>query len=364
MTSHIATGRLATSLVACVLAIFLNTLPASAQLRPRGEWDQAMAYALNDLVTSRGSTYRALRASTNKPPGRTAPSTAADWEAFATGYNNLGFWSSIVQYNPNDVVVHGGSAWVALLTSTGRAPHLPGSAGFWLKLVPGLAAKGPWSTSTSYVTDDVVTRSGSTWRAKRGSTGIIPGTSSADWEQLAARGATGPAGPQGPRGPVGPQGPEGPQGPQGQEGPQGPQGPPGVETLQTVMLVRAFSGSIGTIPANTGGYVFVGGTYTWTVQSSIYEQWLIASATVGLGTHSATNANFELGICYQVDGGQIFLLGQVGVNAGVGQLRMPLTATGAKNIFGGTYQVGACVKNFGIVLDNNTVSSGWFMTTR
>ncbi len=216
--------------VAAALLIAVLATPASAQLVPRGEWIATTNYVLNDIVTSRGSTYRALRPSINKPPGRTAPSTALDWEEMASGFNMMGGWSATVQYNTNDVAVHGGTAWVALLSSTNRPPHRPVNESFWQKLVPGLAAKGPWSASAAYVTNDVVTRSGQTWRAKRGSTNVIPGTSAADWELMAARGEAGPTGPPGPvgaTGPAGPEGPGGPAGPQGATGPQGAQGATG-----------------------------------------------------------------------------------------------------------------------------------------
>lgn len=51
-------------------------------LTPRGAWGAATAYVLDDAVSHLGSSWRAKRASTNKPPGRTSPSTALDWEKF------------------------------------------------------------------------------------------------------------------------------------------------------------------------------------------------------------------------------------------------------------------------------------------
>jgi len=334
-----------------LIALLALADAAIAQLRPKGEWDSSVTYAVDDIVTARGSTYRALRASTNKVPGSTSPSTALDWELFASGYNNLGIWAAATRYQPNDVVLHGGSAWVSLLTSVNRAPHLTASASFWLKLVPGLAAKGPWSSATAYVTDEIVTRGGSTWRAKRGNTNVIPGTSAADWEQLAARGATGPAGPQGEKGDRGPRGLSGARGPQG---PVGPQGPGGVESFVS------FAGNIGTISANTSAFVFVSTPTTVTVTEA---QFLFATGTAGLGTNSAIDANFEIGICVTVNGGPLQVLG-IPVNAGVGKLRLPLSTSGNAMVSPGALQVGVCVKNFAIPLDNNTSTSGWAVTLK
>jgi hypothetical protein len=118
----------------------------------KGAWVATKAYVLDDLVTSRGSTWRAKRANTNKIPGQTLPtSTAPDWEVFAAGFNPLGAWSGVKTYQPNDLV----------------------------------------------------NSLGSTWRAKRTSTNVTP-VAGADWQQLAAKGAAGATGATGATGPAGP----------------------------------------------------------------------------------------------------------------------------------------------------------------
>lgn len=101
---------------------------------------------------------------------------------------------------------------------------------------------GPWSAPTAYVTNDLVTHSGATWRARRASTNKPP-VAGGDWQLFAARGATGAigphgvtgntgaAGPQGLRGLVGATGTQGPQGVGGAEGPQGAQGAQGTAGL-------------------------------------------------------------------------------------------------------------------------------------
>ena len=144
----------------------------------RGEWSPSVIYSADDLVTARGSTWRAKRTSRNKVPGSTKPSTAAYWEIVAAGLNPLGAWKAPARYHLNDVVTHLGAAWRALRTSRNR----------------------------------------------------VPGRAALDWEPLAAKGdkgaagATGPQGPQGATGATGPAGPQGAPGPQGETGPAGPQG--------------------------------------------------------------------------------------------------------------------------------------------
>lgn len=55
----------------------------------------------------------------------------------------------------------------------------------------GLNAQGAWKGTSNYVADDVVTFGGSSFRAKRANLNVTPGTSGADWEVLAKKGAPG-----------------------------------------------------------------------------------------------------------------------------------------------------------------------------
>jgi hypothetical protein len=155
---------------------------------PRGEWSPTVRYVTDDLVTSRGSAWRAKRNSRNKVPGSTQPSTAADWEQFAAGFNPLGPWAAATKYHRNDLVTHQGSAWRATRTGLNKVPSLKPT--FWEKL----AARG-----------------------NRGPAGEA--------------GAQGPKGDTGDTGPQGPQGIQGVPGSQGIQGIQGVQGPPGPNTV-------------------------------------------------------------------------------------------------------------------------------------
>jgi len=321
---------------------------AAVALTPRGAWDATVTYRLDDVVTSRGSTYRALRMSTGKIPGRTAPTTALDWEELTAGFNVLGQWSATTKYDPNDVVSHGGSAWVALLTSLNRQPHLPGSATYWRKLVPGLSFKGAWSAASAYVTDEVVTSAGATWRAKRSNTNKAPNISPQDWQLLAAKGETGAVGAQGPQGATGPQGPAGAQGPTGAQGEPGsagapgatgPQGPAGA-SLQWVMSTAIGSGS--------------GGLLLYNTVTITADQYLVLSTVQYGGGALATNTPTTATACYQKSDAS------VATNFGArpySQLHTPTGIIGAYSFTGtvelavgkpgvaGTYKVGICLSN-------------------
>src|SRR5688500_3333690 len=96
----VALRGLAVACLICSLVFALPLAPASqaqaplAELNPRGTWSADVQYLRDDLVTSRGSAWRARRNNIGKVPGSTDPSTALDWERFAAGFNPLGVWGN------------------------------------------------------------------------------------------------------------------------------------------------------------------------------------------------------------------------------------------------------------------------------
>src|SRR6185503_16443309 len=57
----------------------------------------------------------------------------------------------------------------------------------------GLNWKGAWNAATKYVADDAVSSGGSSWRAVRNNTNVVP-VEGADWTIIAQKGDTGPQG--------------------------------------------------------------------------------------------------------------------------------------------------------------------------
>jgi chitodextrinase len=164
-------------------------------LNPRGAWSASIQYTVNDLVTARGSSWRALRANKNHLPGTTSPPSASYWELFAGGLNPLGFWKSSTTYQPGDLVTFAGATWRAKVTNRAAAPA---------------SHAGSWDQFASQGT---------------------PGRAGPAGEP-GATGETGPQGPAGPKGDTGATGPQGATGAQGATGPQGPTGPTGPQGLQ------------------------------------------------------------------------------------------------------------------------------------
>lgn len=144
------------------------------------------------------------------------------------GINNRGTWNSSAQYNQNDAVSDASSYWLDLIPNQSSEPNANNPN--WQLLAAGINNRGAWSASNSYNVNDAVSDGGSFWLALVPTSGTANPSSScepsqvgcsADWQQLAAQGATGPPGA------TGAQGNPGPAGPAGQQGPAGLQGPPG-----------------------------------------------------------------------------------------------------------------------------------------
>jgi hypothetical protein len=96
---------------------------ANPELAAQGAWDAATTYAIDDIVTARGSTWRSKRNNNlNRVPGQTQPSTATSWELFARGFNPAGAWSNATKYQPNDLVTHNGQTYRAKITNLNKQP--------------------------------------------------------------------------------------------------------------------------------------------------------------------------------------------------------------------------------------------------
>ena len=278
----------------------------------------------------------------------------------ATSNASKVFTFYIANYLPSDCIVDlvsGNATGVAVVAYCGAR---------------GLSPRGAWVSNVSYLTDDIVTFQGSSWRAKRNNLNKSPATNPTDWERFVAKGDPGQAGPAGPAGAAGAAGsagatgpagatgaagPAGPQGPVGPTGPQGPQGPSGI------FATYSLSGSItGPIAANSNGYVFAGPTATIDLMST---DRLIVSATATLATTAFLGtAEFAHSICYQSGGGTIQQLAPRS-NASVGGLRTPFNSSVTSLIAAGQFRIGYCVYNYGsTAIESVGVVTGWVIVTR
>jgi hypothetical protein len=115
----------------------------------------------------------------------------------------------------------------------------------------GLRYRGAWSSRAPYTVLDIVTYDGSAYVARVAGTGRAP-TSAAAWGLLAGRGAAGVRGPAGPAGPAGAAGLLGLTGPAGPAGAQGVAGPAGADGLPGAAGAQGVAGADG-LPGAAGG---------------------------------------------------------------------------------------------------------------
>ena len=236
--------------------------PRGPGVTARGAWSAGISYVLNDLVSSGGSTWRALQANSNSLPAAGNP----NWQVFAAKGDKGESGEPGTQGPAGATGPRGpagptgpagpsgptGPAGATGATGPGRSdrPTRSGrhSAARGMELQRFLCGQRPCSLP-----------GGSTWRAALANTTTNPPRGTPTGEFFAAKGdtgavgpagpsgatgATGPAGPTGPRGVAGPTGPLGPTGPQGDTGPAGPQGPKGDSANPVLSAVVASDGTL------------------------------------------------------------------------------------------------------------------------
>ncbi len=221
----------------------------------RGFWSAALAYVRNDMVSSDGATWIARRANKNKKPG--LPTTTTDWQALAArGAQGVPGPKGLTgPAGPQ------GAQGLTGPAGAGGPPGPQGSTGLAGAAGPsgpqgsagpaGLTPRGAWDDTVRYDANDLVLHQGSTWRALVPNELAPPDLNVSEWQLFAQRGlqgqAGGPPGPMGPQGAAGPVGPAGPQGLSGTDGAQGPQGDPGPAGSQGLPGAEGADGAQGPV---------------------------------------------------------------------------------------------------------------------
>jgi microcystin-dependent protein len=120
------------------------TVIQAAGLRPRGTWDSGVAYSPNDLIVHGGTSYIAITENLNSAPS----GASTDWQvvyvppgAATTSMQLQGVWNSSTTYAQGHVVVYRGRLWHANATND-NSPPAYGNAN-WTHL-------GKWSGQAHY----------------------------------------------------------------------------------------------------------------------------------------------------------------------------------------------------------------------
>ena len=184
----------------------------------RGAWDASTAYMENDIVEDEGSAWIATAASTNSQPS----GASMVWDLYAqkgetgaagTVFRWRGAWNNAVAYAINDLVRNDGSAWVAVAANTGSEPTSSntnwnafaegGSDGSDGAAGAGFVWQGEWNAATSYAVRDLVHHNRSAWIATAANSNSEPSGTSAQWDIYAEAGERGADGQRGPAGAAG-----------------------------------------------------------------------------------------------------------------------------------------------------------------
>jgi hypothetical protein len=129
----------------------------------QGEWQTINTYKIGQTVRYGGNTYRARSDNAALAPDLN-PGT---WELIQTGVNLRGEWQTATYYAINDLVNHGGNTYQCLISHTGGSfnSDLAGPPPKWQKFNSGVRYMGSWSAGTTYLKDDIVSESVSTYIA-------------------------------------------------------------------------------------------------------------------------------------------------------------------------------------------------------
>lgn len=146
----------------------------------RGVWTGALTYAYRDAVSYNGASWVATVANTGVAP---SPSTS-QWQLIAAqGSQGLywrGAWLSSTTYHQFDAVFSNNTSWIATGTNSNSVPSVGNPDWTLLAQGTGPTFRGAWSSSTTYVQNDITYYLGKTWITSVTNSNKEPGTA-AEW---------------------------------------------------------------------------------------------------------------------------------------------------------------------------------------
>ena len=131
----------------------------------RGNYASGTTYLISDVVGYGGTIYIALAQTAGITPG----TDNTKWSKFLDGLQFEGSWSSSTSYQKSDIVKLGGRLYIAVADVTTERPDDAGATE-WEVFSDGTRSAGAYNNSSSYVTNDLVTVGGRTYKADRNTT--------------------------------------------------------------------------------------------------------------------------------------------------------------------------------------------------
>lgn len=139
-------------------------------------WETGIQYNKDDVVKYGGSTWVCIRQHiasqfnadlTYTVPGETNPSPA--WVKMTGGTSIKGNWAPGTLYDPGDIALYSGSAYVCLTSHTSLSTF-DASSSNWASYLSSTNFKGSWAQSTRYAAGDLVSYGGNIYKCIAGHT--------------------------------------------------------------------------------------------------------------------------------------------------------------------------------------------------
>jgi len=136
----------------------------------KGDWADATAYKINDIVKYGGYLYVANEAHTSDT---LLENDQSKWDLYAEGFDWKNNWATATHYKVNDIVKYNGITYLCITAHTSTATDADGlevDQANWQKFTDGLQWQGDWATATRYRVNDVVKYGGQIYVANTGHT--------------------------------------------------------------------------------------------------------------------------------------------------------------------------------------------------
>ena len=142
----------------------------------KGDWVDATAYKINDIVKYGGYLYVANEAHT---ANTLLENDQSKWDLYAEGFDWKNTWATATHYKVNDIVKYNGLTYLCITAHTSAATDALGledNQANWQKFTDGLQWQGDWTTNTRYRVNDVVKYGGQLYVVNTGHTSAATDT--------------------------------------------------------------------------------------------------------------------------------------------------------------------------------------------
>ena len=152
----------------------------------RNTWSASQRYRAGDVVRYSGYTYQCILEHTSGSGSQGAgignndandDSTAETWTTVVENYTYIGEWQSGINYRKNDLVKYGGAVLKCTEDHTSLSNIVVNNITKFAVYLPGFNFYNAWNNNTKYAIGDVVVKGGTLYIALTNNLGSEPGVS-------------------------------------------------------------------------------------------------------------------------------------------------------------------------------------------